>query len=86
MELPYEMARRSLNNQPTLTERLGLPVRIIVTTTWSCAPISRCSSIRGDLKHHAQTYGEAVDTITLMARDRGFRKGMATPSAPSKLT
>ena len=30
--------------------------------------------------------GEAVDAITLMARDRGFRKGMATPSAPSKLT
>ena len=30
MELPYEMARRSLNIQPTLTERLGLPVRIIV--------------------------------------------------------
>jgi len=43
---------------------------------------------------HAQTYGESVDTATLiphmleafMAGDRGFRKGVAARSMPPKST
>ena len=43
---------------------------------------------------HAQAYGETVDATTLiphmleafMAGDRGFRKGTATRSAPTKPT
>lgn len=74
--------------------RLGpLPRQEVTKLTFAC-PVS----LKADLDHyavlHAQTYGDAVDAVTLiphmleafMARDRGFRKGAATRSTPSKPT
>ncbi|EKS2409359.1 DUF2274 domain-containing protein [Ectopseudomonas mendocina] len=70
--------------------RLGpLPSSTSVKLTFICP-----ASLKADLDRyaalHAQTYGEAVDAVTLiphmleafMARDRGFRKGTTTPKAP----
>ncbi len=71
--------------------RLGpLPKSETVKLTFACP-----ASLKADLDRyaplHAQTYGEAVDAVTLIphmletfiARDRGFRKGTTakTPSA-----
>ncbi len=70
--------------------RLGpLPSSTSVKLTFTCP-----ASLKADLDRyaalHAQTYGEAVDAVTLiphmleafMARDRGFRKGTTTTKAP----
>ena len=70
--------------------RLGpLPKTDSTKLTFACP-----ASLKADLDRyaalHAQTYGEAVDAVTLiphmleafMARDRGFRKGTAPPKAP----
>lgn len=56
-----EMTRRNMNIQPALTERPGLPVRVIVNRIWYCGRISRCSSI-GLLRneHDAQTAAGAA--------------------------
>lgn len=74
--------------------RLGpLPRQEMTKLTFAC-PVS----LKADLDHyaalHAQTYGEAVDAVTLiphmleafMAGDRGFRKGTPTRSTASKPT
>ena len=74
--------------------RLGpLPSTSSTKLTFACP-----ASLKMDLDRyaalHAQTYGEAVDAATLiphmleafMAGDRGFRKGTATRSAPTKPT
>lgn len=71
--------------------RLGpLPSNSSVKMTFNCL-----ASLRGDLDRyaalHTQTYGEAVDAVTLiphmleafMAGDRGFRRGdKAKPAVP----
>ena len=74
--------------------RLGpLPKTESIKMTFSCP-----AGLKADLDRyaalHAQAYGEAVDAMTLiphmleafMAGDRGFRKGTATRSAPTKPT
>ena len=74
--------------------RLGpLPKTESIKLTFACP-----ASLKADLDRyaslHAQAYGEAVDAEKLiphmleafMAGDRGFRKGTATRSAPSKPT
>lgn len=74
--------------------RLGpLPKTENVKLTFACP-----AGLKADLDRyaalHAQTYGEAVDAMALiphmleafMAGDRGFRKGSATRSTPSKPT
>ena len=43
-QVGQEVTRRNLNIQPTLTERPGLPVRIIVNRDRCCGRTSRCSS------------------------------------------
>ena len=43
-QVGQEMTRRNLNIQPTLTQRPGLPVRIIVNRDLCCGRTSRCSS------------------------------------------
>ncbi|MBT1934750.1 MULTISPECIES: DUF2274 domain-containing protein [Pseudomonadota] len=72
--------------------RLGpLPRQEITKLTFAC-PASLKSDLDRYAQLHAQTYGEAVDTVTLiphmleafMAGDRGFRKGGAGKSAPPK--
>ncbi len=70
--------------------RLGpLPKSETFKLTFACP-----ASLKADLDRyatlHAQTYGEAVDAVTLIphmleafiARDRGFRKGMAAKAPP----
>ena len=72
--------------------RLGpLPKTESTKLTFSCP-----ASLKADLDCyaalHAQAYGEVVDAMTLipymleafMAGDRGFRKGSAIRSAPTK--
>lgn len=72
--------------------RLGpLPRQDMTKLTFACP-----ASLKADLDRyaalHAQTYGEAVDAVTLiphmlevfMAGDRGFRKGGAGKAAPPK--
>lgn len=63
--------------------RLGpLPKSETVKMTFAC-PVSLKADLARYAALHAQTYGEAVDAITLiphmleafMARDRGFRSG-----------
>jgi hypothetical protein len=67
--------------------RLGpLPDTHTVRLTFSCS-----AQLKADLDRyaalHAQTYGEAVDAVTLiphmlaafMARDRDFKKGLPHP-------
>ena len=44
-QIGQEVTRRNLNIQPTLTQRPGLPVRIIVNRDLRCGRTSRCSSI-----------------------------------------
>ena len=74
--------------------RLGpLPKLEPTKLTFACP-----ASLKADLDRyaalHAQTYGEAVEAAALiphmleafMAGDRGFRKGTAARSAPSKPT
>ncbi|STU94378.1 Uncharacterized conserved small protein [Klebsiella pneumoniae] len=73
--------------------RLGpLPKTENVKLTFACP-----ASLKADLDRyaslHAQAYGEAVDAEKLIRTcwrrscgDRGFRKGTATGSAPSKPT
>ncbi|EPB8982591.1 DUF2274 domain-containing protein [Pseudomonas aeruginosa] len=69
-------------NTPTKKLRLGpLPKTETVKLTFACP-----ASLKADLEHyaalHAQTYGEAVDIVTLiphmleafMAGDRGFKR------------
>ena len=72
--------------------RLGpLPSSCSVKLTFTC-PASLKTNLDLYAAQHSQAYGEAVDTATLiphmleafMAGDRGFRKGTATRSAPSK--
>ena len=71
--------------------RLGpLPKSETVKLTFACP-----GSLKADLDRyatlHAQTYGEAVDAVTLIphmleafiARDRVFRKGMASKAPPA---
>ena len=71
--------------------RLGpLPKSETVKLTFACP-----GSLKADLDRyatlHAQTYGEAVDAVTLIphmleafiARDRGFRKVMAAKAPPA---
>ena len=74
--------------------RLGpLPKIESTKLTFSC-PVSLKADLDRYAALHAQAYGEAVDAMTLiphmleafMAGDRGFRKGMATRNAPTKLT
>ena len=73
--------------------RLGpLPKTETVKLTFTCP-----ASLKADLERyaalHAQAYGESVDAEKLiphmleafMAGDRGFKKGTATRSTPSKL-
>ncbi len=72
--------------------RLGpLPTTQTVKLNFACP-----ASLKADLDRyaalHAQTYGEAVDAVTLiphmleafMAGDRGFRRGNAGKAAPPK--
>ena len=79
-------------NTPTKKLRLGpLPRQEVTKLTFACP-----AGLKADLDRyaalHAQAYGEAVDAMTLiphmleafMAGDRGFRKGTATRSPPSK--
>src|SRR5690606_8252752 len=63
--------------------RLGpLPKSESIKLTFAC-PVSLKADLDRYAKLHAQTYGEAVDAVTLiphmleafMARDRGFRRG-----------
>ena len=74
--------------------RLGpLPKTENVKLTFAC-PVSLKTQLDRYATLHAQTYGEAVDAVTLiphmleafMAGDRGFRKGTTTRSVPSKPT
>ena len=74
--------------------RLGpLPSNSSVKLTFTCPAVLK-EELDRYAKLHAQTYGEAVDAMTLiphmleafMAGDRGFRKGTAARSAPSKPT
>ena len=70
-----------------------MPKTESIKLTFACL-----ASLKADLDRyaalHAQTYGDAVDAATLiphmleafMAGDRGFRKGTATRSVPSKPT
>ena len=62
--------------------RLGpLPTTITVKLTFTC-PASLKAELERYAAQHAQTYGEAVDAVTLiphmleafMAGDRGFRR------------
>lgn len=75
-------------NTPTRKLRLGpLPKTETVKLTFAC-PVN----LKTDLEHyaaqHAQTYGEAVDAVTLiphmleafMAGDRGFKRKSASIS------
>ncbi len=79
-------------NTPTKKLRLGpLPRQEVTKLTFTCP-----ASLKADLEHyaalHAQTYGEAVDAVTLiphmleafMAGDRGFRRGSAGKTISSK--
>ena len=72
--------------------RLGpLPSSSSVKLTFTCS-----ASLKADLDRyaalHAQTYGEAVDAVTLIphmleafiAGDRGFRKGSVSRTVPAK--
>lgn len=72
--------------------RLGpLPRLDSTKMTFTCP-----ARLKTDLDHyaalHAQTYGEAVDAVTLiphmldafMAGDRGFRKGTTVKAVPPK--
>lgn len=72
--------------------RLGpLPKTESTKLTFACP-----ASLKADLDHyaalHTQTYGEAVDAVTLIphmleafiAGDRGFRKSGAAKAAPPK--
>ncbi|RPL83290.1 DUF2274 domain-containing protein [Pseudomonas aeruginosa] len=72
--------------------RLGpLPKTETIKLTFACP-----ATLKADLEHyaalHAQTYGEAVDAVTLiphmleafMAGDRGFRRGNAGKTMPQK--
>jgi len=77
---------------PTHKLRLG-PLQKLEATriTFTCTTV-----LKADLDRyaalHAQTYGEAVDAATLiphmleafMARDRGFKKGMASTPTTQK--
>ena len=101
-QVGQEVTRRNLNIQPTLTERPGLPVRIIVNrdlvlrpyqplffnrglhdehdqeaAAWATSQDRKrqddfpCpASLKADLDRyaalHSQTYGEAVDAVTLI--------------------
>lgn len=71
--------------------RLGpLPKSETFKLTFACP-----ASLKADLDRyatlHTQTYGETVDAVTLIphmleafiARDRGFRKGMAAKAPPA---
>ena len=73
--------------------RLGpLPKTESVKLTFAC-PASLRATLDRYAALHAQAYGETVDATTLiphmleafMAGDRGFKKGTATRSTPSKL-
>lgn len=73
--------------------RLGpLPKTETVKVTFSC-PADLKSDLERYAALHAQAYGESVDAEKLiphmleafMAGDRGFKKGTATRSTPSKL-
>ena len=74
--------------------RLGpLPSHASMKLTFTCP-----ASLRADLDRyaalHAQTYGEAVDAVTLiphmleafMTGDRGFRKSSSPKAVPHKPT
>ena len=74
--------------------RLGpLPKTESIKLTFAC-PASLRATLDRYAALHAQAYGETVDATTLiphmleafMAGDRGFRKGTATRSAPTKPT
>lgn len=74
--------------------RLGpLPKVESVKLAFAC-PVSLKADLDRYAALHAQAYGETVDATTLiphmleafMAGDRGFRKGTATRSAPTKPT
>lgn len=74
--------------------RLGpLPRQEVIKLTFAC-PVGLKAHLDHYAALHAQTYGETVDAVTLiphmleafMAGDRGFRKGTATRSTPSKPT
>lgn len=80
-------------NTPTKKLRLGpLPKTETVKLTFACP-----ASLKADLDRyaalHAQTYGEAVDAVTLishmleafMAGDRGFGKRGDSRTNPPKL-
>jgi len=79
-------------NTPTKKLRLGpLPRQEVTKLTFACP-----ASLKADLEHyavlHAQTYGEAVDAVTLIphmleafiAGDRGFRRGSTGRIVPTK--
>lgn len=79
-------------NTPTKKLRLGpLPRQEVAKLTFACP-----ASLKADLERyaalHSQTYGEAVDAVTLiphmleafMAGDRGFRRGNAGKTTPPK--
>jgi len=72
--------------------RLGpLPRLDSIKLTFVC-PASLKQDLDGYAALHAQTYGEAVDAMTLiphmleafMAGDRGFRKGRMARASPPK--
>ena len=69
-------------NTPTKKLRLGpLPRQEVTKLTFAC-PASLKADLDRYAKVHAQTYGEAVDAVTLiphmleafMAGDRGFKR------------
>lgn len=71
--------------------RLGpLPKTETIKLTFSC-PASLKANLDCYASLHAQTYGEAVDALTLiphmleafMARDRGFKRGNASTAIAS---
>lgn len=72
--------------------RLGpLPSHASVKLAFTC-PATLKSDLERYAELHAHTYGESVDAVTLipymleafMAGDRGFRRGNAGKTTPSK--
>lgn len=90
LKLPFRPRARLLQ---LLGDQLTGTPRLAVKLTFLCP-----ASLKADLDRyatlHAHTYGEPVDTVTLiphmleafMARDRGFKKGTAAkaPSVPPR--
>lgn len=53
-QVGQEVTRRNLDIQPTLTQRLGLPLRVIVNRDLVLRPTSPRSSSRGTRNEHEQ--------------------------------